>query len=451
MAESQATRTDATWDVAIIGGGAAGLAVAAQCLEAGRRVVLFEREASGAGLKQSQAADSLRRAAFRAALSGQPTRQPMAAAPEEDILAPFQARGLVVVPASAHFIAPDCLEAAGRTYPFRHAVIAAGSAPVVPDTYGLAAASWLLPEAVPELEEAPEHLLILGGGPQAVELAQTHALLGRRVSLVQPQPNILPAHEMELVVRLREALRQAGVTLHENSAVMTVEHAGAGVALMLEGGARLEGSHLVLALGRAPRLSPLDLPAAGIEATPAGVRVRPDLRSTGNRRVWAVGSVADTGAAEPAPGQHAAVVADAMLRGLQTNLGPVAAPRLVRTLPALAQLGLTEAQARAAGQDPQVLRVPLPDGGAGPGVAKLVADRRGRLLGAALLAEQAGEVAALLALAMSRDLTGPEIAALPLPRGTVAETVARAAGNLRGAEFTSSPMRRILGLLHRWQ
>jgi pyruvate/2-oxoglutarate dehydrogenase complex dihydrolipoamide dehydrogenase (E3) component len=451
MAESQATRTDATWDVAIIGGGAAGLAVAARCLEAGRRVVLFEREASGAGLKQSQAADSLRRAAFRAALSGQPTRQPMAAPPEEDILAPFKARGLVVVPASAHFIAPDCLEAAGRTYPFRHAVIAAGSAPVVPDTYGLAAASWLLPEALPELEEAPEHLLILGGGPQAVELAQTHALLGRRVSLVQPQPNILPAHEMELVVRLREALRQAGVTLHENSAVMTVEHAGAGVALMLEGGARLEGSHLVLALGRAPRLSPLDLPAAGIEATPAGVRVRPDLRSTGNRRVWAVGSVADTGAAEPAPGQHAAVVADAMLRGLQTNLGPVAAPRLVRTLPALAQLGLTEAQARAAGQDPQVLRVPLPDGGASPGMAKLVADRRGRLLGAALLAEQAGEVAALLALAMSRDLTGPEIAALPLPRGTVAETVARAAGNLRGAEFTSSPMRRILGLLHRWQ
>lgn len=452
MAESKATRPDATWDVAIIGGGAAGLAVAARCLEAGRRVVLFERETSGASLKQSGAAEALRQAAHRAALSGQPARLPTAGpVTGEDIFAPFQMRGLVVVPASAHFIAPDRLEAAGRTYSFRQAVIAAGSAPVVPDTYGLASVPWLLPEALPGLEEPPEHLLILGGGPEAVELAQTQALLGRRVSLVQPQPNILPSHELELVVPLREVLRQAGVALHENSTVLAVEHAGAGLALLLEGGARVEGSHLVLALGRAPRLSPLDLAAAGIEATPDGVRVREDLRSTGNRRVWAVGSVADTGAVEPAPGQHAAVVAEAMLHGLQAKLGPVGAPRLVRSLPALAQLGQTEAQVRATGQEPQVLRVPLPGGAAGPGMAKLVADRQGRLLGAGLLAEQAGEVAALLALAMSSNLTGPEIAALPVPRGTAVEAVARAAGNLRGAEFTSSPMRRILGLLHRWQ
>lgn len=447
MAESRAPRPDASWGVAIVGGGAAGLAVAARCLEAGRRVVLFEREAPGAALRQAEAADAARRAAHRAAMSGQPGHWPQAQQVSQDPLAPFRARGLVVVQASAHFIAPDCLEAAGRTYPFRHAVVAAGSAPVVPDTYGLAAVPWLFPEALSSLDEVPEHLLILGGGPEAVELAQTHALLGRRVSLVQPEPNILPDQEMELVVPLREALRQAGVTLHENSAVVAVEHAGAGVALVLEGGARVQGSHLLLAIGRAPRLSPLDLPAARIEATPAGITVRGDLRSTGNRRVWAVGSVADTGSGEAAPGQHAAVVADAMLHGLQASLGPVAAPRLVRTVPALAQLGLTEAQVRATSQEPQVLRVPLPGGG----VAKLVADRHGRLQGAGVLADQAGEVAALLAVAASRNLTGPEIAALPLPRGTMAEAVARAAGNLRGAEFTSSPMRRILGLLHRWQ
>jgi pyruvate/2-oxoglutarate dehydrogenase complex dihydrolipoamide dehydrogenase (E3) component len=450
MAESKATRSDATWDVAIVGGGAAGLAVAAHCLEAGRRVVLFEREAPGASLRQSRAADGLRLAARHAALSGQPAPHRVAPPAAEDILAPFQARGLTVVPASAHFIAPDCLEAAGRTYSFRHAVIAAGSAAVVPDTYGLASVSWLLPEALPELEEVPEHLLILGGGAEAVELAQTHALLGRRVSLVQPEPNILPGHEMELVVALREALRRAGVTLHENSTVHSVEHAGAGVALVLAGGARLEGSHLVLAVGRAPRLSPLDLAAARVEATPAGVTVRGDLRSTGNRRVWAVGSVADTGSAEAAPGQHAAVVAASMLHGLDASLGPAAAPRLVRSLPALAQFGLTEAEARAAGRDPQVVRVPLPEGSFGPGMAKLVADRRGRLLGAGLLAEEAGEVAAVLATAASRNLTALEFAALPLPRGTLAEAIARAAGNLRGAEFPSSPMRRILGMLHRW-
>ncbi|MBO1075378.1 FAD-dependent oxidoreductase [Roseomonas marmotae] len=442
----------ATWDVAIIGGGGAGLAVAAACLESGQRVVLFERDAPGGSLRQDLATEALLAAARGAALSGRVPAMPrQAEAAGGDLLAPFRARGLEVVPASAHFIAPDRLEAAGRSYPFRNAVIAAGRAPLVPDLYGLAAVPWLTPESLPVLEESPEHLLILGGEAEAVEIAQAHALLGRRVSLVTPEPNILPGQELELVVPLREALRRAGVTLHENAAVLTVEHAGAGVALLLEGGARLEGSHLVLAMGHAPRLAPLDLPAGQVEATARGVTVREDLRSTTNRRVWAAGWAADTGLPAAAAGQHAAVVADGMLRGLRARLSQVAPPRLVRSLPALAQLSMTEAEARAAGHDPQLLRVPLPDGLFGLEQAKLVADRQGRLLGAAVLAERAGEVAALLALAADQGLTGAEIAALPLPHGTLAASIARAAGNLRGTEFPSPPMRRILGVLDRWK
>jgi pyruvate/2-oxoglutarate dehydrogenase complex dihydrolipoamide dehydrogenase (E3) component len=443
MAEPQAP-----WDVAIIGGGGAGLAVAARCLEAGRRVVLFERDRPGGSLRRAEAAEALRMAARQALLNGRAAPAALAAE-NDDLIAPFLARGLTLVPASAHFVAPDRLEAAGRSYPFRKAVIASGSTPMVPDIEGLATVPWLLPEALPALEEAPDHLLILGGGAEAVALAQAHALLGRHVSLVQPAPNILPGFELELVVALRDAVRQTGVALHENSDVATVEHAGGGVALLLGGTARLEGSHLVLAMDRTPRLSPLDLAAGRVDATARGIAVRSDLRSASNPRVWAVGSAADTGASDAAPGQHAALVAATMLQGLRGETGTVSAPRVARTLPALAQLGLTEAGARDAGHDPQVLRVPLPNGLFGPGQAKLVADRQGRLLGAALLADEAGEVMAMLALAASRQMTGPEIAALPLPRGTLAETVARAAGNLQGPQFPSSPMQRILGAFHR--
>jgi pyruvate/2-oxoglutarate dehydrogenase complex dihydrolipoamide dehydrogenase (E3) component len=250
---------------------------------------------------------------------------------------------------------------------------------------------------------------------------------------------------------LRHHLRRAGIAVHENTAVLTVEHAGGGVALLLAGGARVEGSHLLLALGRAPNLSPLDLPAARIGTTPRGVAVRRDLRCPDNVRVWVAGSIADTGWAETAHGQHAAVVADAMLRGLRASLGDVAPPQVVRTLPAIAQLGPTEAEARSAGREPQALRLPLDGTPHGPGLVKLLADGSGRLLGASLLAPGAAEAAALLAVALENGMSARTRAAQPMPRGTLAAAIAQAASGLGGTGFPSPPMRRILGALDRWR
>lgn len=439
------------WDVAIIGAGGAGLAIAAACLQAKRRVVLFERAGSPGGSRQGHA--GLLAAAQRA---GDGRQVPWgswhtASAKTPAALAPFVARGVEVVAASAHFIATDCIEAAGRTYPFQQAVIAAGCMPLVPDLHGLAGIPWLTPDTLDTLKEAPDHLLVLGGDAEAVELALAHAQLGCRVSLVQQAPNILPGQDLELVDPLRHHLRRAGIAVHENAAVLTVEHAGGGVALRLEGGARVEGSHLLLAMGRAPNLSPLDLPAARIGTTPRGVAVRRDLRSPDNAKVWAAGSIADTGWAEAAHGQHAAVVADAMLRGLRASLGDVAPPQLVRTQPALAQLGPTEVEARAAGRDPQALRLPLDGTPHGPGLVKLLADRNGQLLGASILAHGAAEASALLALALNNGLSARALAAQPMPRGTLAAAIAQAASSLGGTEFPSPPMRRILGALDRWR
>lgn len=445
MPDHTQPRRNQPWDVAIIGAGGAGLAVAAACLRHGRRVVIFER---GAPARPDHAA--LLGAAKLAASGQRPVwgswHRPAASAP----LAPFRARGAEVVEASAHFIADDCIEAAGRTYTFRHAVIAAGTTPLVPDIPGLAAIPWLTPDTIGALEEAPEHLLVLGGGAKAVELAQAHALLGCRVSLVQPAPNILPGEDLELVDPLRHYLRRNGLDLHENTQVQKVEHAGGGVALRLEGGARIEGSHLLLALGQSPNLSALDLPAAHIGATARGVAVRKDLRSPDNARVWAAGSIADTGWEAAPHGQHAAIVTEGMLHSLRASLGESPPPRLTRTLPALAQLGLTEKEAREAGHEPQALRLSLDGTPHGPGLVKLVARRDGRLLGASLLCPNAAEAAAMLALALERGLSARELAAQPMPRGTLAEAIAGAATGLSGTDFPSSPMRRILGVLDRW-
>jgi pyruvate/2-oxoglutarate dehydrogenase complex dihydrolipoamide dehydrogenase (E3) component len=395
---------NATWDVAIIGGGPSGRAVAEACLQAKRRTVLFERG-------------------------------------DTSSLAALQSRGLSVVPASAHFIAPDRIEAAGRSHAFHQAVIAAGCNPLVPNLYGLAGQAWLTPGGLADAGPQ-QHLLILGGGAEAVALAQSRALAGGRVSLIQTEPNILPDHDIELVSKLRDVLRAGGVELHENTVLHNAEPDAGGIALVLEGGARISGSRLVIATGAAPRLAPLDLAAGRIDVTDSGLTLRDDLRSSSNGRVWAAGSA--TG--QPAsPGHHAAIVAEAMLRGRPRANGPDPAPRVVGTHPALVQVGATEAELRATDDQLQVTRLPLPGG-----LAKLLADKNGRLLGFSLLAEGVAETAALLSVALSRRMTGTELASLPLPRGSMAEAIARAAGTFGGTDFPSSPMRRILGVLDRW-
>src|SRR5262249_39301172 len=147
-------------------------------------------------------------------------------------------------------------------------------------------------ETVFELDRLPAHLLVLGGGPVGCELAQAFRRLGARVSLVD-MASLLPKDDPELVALLRRALIKDGVDLYEGHKVLRAEAAGAGIALALEGEMgkhRLEGSHLLVAAGRQPRVADLGLEAAGIAASPKGIAVDARLRTT-NHRVYALGDV----------------------------------------------------------------------------------------------------------------------------------------------------------------
>ncbi|PHK96940.1 dihydrolipoamide dehydrogenase [Pseudoroseomonas rhizosphaerae] len=447
-------------DVAIIGAGAAGLSVAAIAASLGRSVVLFERDRMGGaclntGCVPTQAllAAARRAAALRggARLGVEArdvavdwpavrahVRQAIAQAAPQFSEERLRAQGVTVVRASAHFVAPDRIEAAGRTYGFRRAVIATGRAPLVPDLPGLVNLPWLTGETLLDLEEAPRHLLVLGGGATGAEMAQAHARLGCRVTLIELRPNILADEDAEMRLPVREALRRDGVEVLENTQVVDAERAGDGVALRLDSGALVQGSHLFFAMGHAPRLAALDLAAAGIEATPRGVAVGRDLRSPGNRRVWAAGAVADPEGLGPrgqahAAALHARVVARGMLHRLPARLEHDALPRIVHTTPELAQLGMTEAEARAAGHAVRVARQPFSGNlraiaeGETEGQVKLVLDGAGRLLGAGIVGHGAAEVAATLGLMMGRKLPLSALAEAVLPTATRAEAARQAA------------------------
>ncbi|MFB9972100.1 FAD-dependent oxidoreductase [Pseudoroseomonas cervicalis] len=463
-------------DLAIIGAGAAGRAVAGIAASLGLSVVLFEREREaeslgrGHGAAQALLAAAHRAAALRGSALGirsegadidwpalrRHVRESEAAALAAESAARPRGEGITLVQASAHFTAPDRIEAAGRIHRFRRAVIAAGRAPVVPDLPGLVGLPWLTRETLLALDTPPRHLLVLGGGATGVEMAQAHARLGCRVTLVEAAPNILADEEPELRLTLREALRQDGVEILENSRAMALEPAPEGLALVLEGGARLTGSHLLFAVGHAPRLAPLDLPAANVAVTPRGVATGRDLRSTSNRRVWAAGDIADPQGMDPrraaaASDRHAAVLARSLLFRLPARLDDAALPRRIGTEPELAQIGLTEAEARAAGHTPRIQRQSLAASpraiaeGDTAGLAKLVLDGQGRLLGAGLLGRGAGELAALLGLMIGHKLPLSALAELPLAPSSRAEVLREAAAALYTPPWAAPIMRRLAG------
>ncbi|MBX6374306.1 MAG: FAD-dependent oxidoreductase [Acetobacteraceae bacterium] len=474
----------ADYDVAIIGAGAAGLSIAAFSAQLGLKVALIERGRMGGdclnyGCVPSKA---LLAAAHRAQAAREAGRFGIRLPPPEidwaavrahvrgavDRIAPndseerFRALGADVIRASAHFVAPDAIEAGGRRYTFRRAVVAAGSAPVVPAIPGLAEVPYVTNETIFDLEDPPGHLIVLGGGPIGLEMAQAHARLGCLVTVIEAAPSIAGREDPELVEGLRQALRAEGVTLREGATLRRVEpDEPGGLVAVLEDGSRIAGTHLLLAVGRAPRLAGLDLPAAGIEATRQGIATDLSLRSVSNRRVWAAGDIADPRGLGPRAfthvcSQHAAIVARSMLFRLPAKLDYAALPRVIYTDPELAQVGLTEAEAREAGHTAlRILRWPLSDNdravaeGRPEGLVKLITTPKGRLLGASVLGARAGDMAGIFGLMIGRKLPLSALAGLVLPYPTLAEAAKRAAGEFFTPKLLSPVAKRLAGLLMR--
>ncbi|MCR0982483.1 FAD-dependent oxidoreductase [Roseomonas populi] len=447
-------------DIAVIGAGEAGRGIAALARALGLRVTLFERGAMGGEAPDPAiTAASLRGLAARAALMRDSQRfglgeGPVAvdwlalrthlAAADADAApdstpARFEAMGIEMVRGAARFAGPDRVGAAGREWTFRRAVIATGAQPVVAALEGLEVLPYLTEDTLPELEDRPNHLLILGGAPFGLEMAQALARLGARVTLVSPMP-LAPGFDRDMVEGVARALRRDGVNLVEGVEAARAERAADGLALLLADGTRIEGSHILLALGRVPRLAGLDLIAAGIGAE-GPLAVDGGLRVAGNRRVWAAGGAIG----RPGAGD-VAVLARSMLFRLPT---PAAAPeptRAIRTEPALVQLGNTAGEA-------QRLRWPLADtarGAAedvGEGLVTLFVDGGGRLAGASLLAPGGMEMAGMLAMGLGRPVS--ELGGAPLPHPALSAGIARAALEHRAPALSNPALRWVAGIAKR--
>ncbi|MBB5693634.1 FAD-dependent oxidoreductase [Muricoccus pecuniae] len=445
-------------DIAVIGAGETGRGLAALAAALGLRVTLFERGAMGGEAPDPEiAAAALRAAGARAAGARGAARMGIgtgevpvdwlalrthlaaadADAAPDSTAARFEAMGVEVVRAAARFSAPDAVGAAGREWRFRRALIATGAAPVVPALEGLETVPYLTADTIHELDVRPDHLLVLGGGGFGLEMAQAFARLGARVTLLAAS-RIAPDSDPVLANGLGRALRRDGVNLMEGHEAVRAERREGGVALLLADGTRLEGSHLLLALGRAPRLAGLDLVAAGL--TGSVPEVDGTLRVAGNRRIWAAG-----GCIGRPGGTDLGTLARSMLFRLPGTPGTPPAVRAIRTEPALVEIG-----ALGGGE---TLRWPLADTtraaaeGIEEGLVTLSVDRRGGLAGAGLLAPGGLEMAGMLALSVGRPVS--ELAAAALPQPSLSAAIARAALEHRAPAFGSPAVRWLAGIAKR--
>lgn len=465
-----------TPDLCVIGAGSGGLSVVAAAAAMGVSVVLVERGEMGGdclntGCVPSKAliaaghtAHAMRHAARFGIRAVEPVvdfgktldhvRGVIADIAPNDSEARFKAMNAQVIRASARFTSPDTLEAGGRTIRARRFVVATGSSPVLPPIPGLEQVRVLTNETIFSLDRMPTRLVILGGGPIGLELAQAFRRLGCEVVVLE-LGRALMREDPEFADIVTTRLQAEGVVLREGVKVARVESRGEGLRVHLEGGETIDGSHLLAAAGRRANVENLGLDAAGVRYGPKGIEVGADLRSS-NRRIYAVGDVAGGAQFTHAANYHAGLVVRATLFRLRVRLAPHLIPRVTYTDPEIAVAGLSEAEARAGHDKIRVLRWPFADndrartGRETAGHVKVILDRKGRILGAGIVGPQAGELIAMWQLAITQGLKISAIAGLVLPYPTLSEASKRAAVTAYTAALSNKWLRRLLGVLRKF-
>lgn len=468
-----------TCDIAVIGAGSGGLMVAAGAAMLGATTVLVERGKMGgdclnygcvpskALISAARHAVSWRHAEALGVRYGEPevdftavmrhVHDTIAAIAPHDSVERFTALGVQVIQGEAAFTAPDSLMVGQRAIRARRFVVATGSAPHIPAIDGLAETPYLTNETIFGLNEQPLHLLVLGGGPIGIEMAQAFRRLGSKVTLIERQ-HCLPREDQELSSLVLETLRSEGVDIRERTDVTHARDTASGIVLTLRnpdgGEERLAGSHLLVATGRRPVTDGLNLAAAGIAVGEKGITVDSGLRTT-NRRVYAIGDVTGLSPFTHTAAYHAGLVLKNALFRLPVRADHDTIPRVTYSDPELAVVGLDEAAARSRHGTIRILRSPFSANdraraeGRIDGMVKVIASPRGRLLGVSIVGPHAGDLLQPWSLALGHRIGIGAMQGMIVPYPTRGDAGKRAAGDFFRPRLLHPLVRRLVRLLAR--
>lgn len=458
-------------DLCVIGAGSGGLTVAAVASQLGLDTVLIERARMGgdclnfgcvpskALIAAATAAEAVRRAPAFGVNAGAPqtdfarvrahVHDVIASIAPQDSAERFEGLGVRVIAAEARFIARDAVRAGDTTVKARRFVIATGSSPAIPPIPGLKDVRYLTNETIFDLAERPEHLIVIGGGPIGCEIAQAYRRLGARVTIIEAA-RTLANEDPELATIVTNQLRKDGVAILESA---KVEGVASNLTVQTSHGP-IGGSHLLVATGRRANIAALDLDKAGIAHTPRGITVSRALRSS-NPRVYAVGDAAGGLQFTHLAAHHAGIVIRNALFRMPARADAAPVPRVTYTAPELAQVGLTEQQARETHRDIRILRWPFAENDRAraerdtAGFVKLIATPKGRLLGAGIVGPHAGELIQSWILPTARGMKLKDLASLILPYPTLGEAGKRAATTFYAPRLFAPRTKRLVRFLTR--
>jgi len=464
-------------DVLVIGAGSGGLSVAAGASQMGADVVLLEGHKMGGdclnfGCVPSKALIASGKAAYGQRHSAQYGVKDAAgdvdyAAAKDHVadviaqIAPvdsqerFEGFGINVIREYGRFISENSVQAGDNVITARRIVIATGSSPLVPPIPGLENVPFETNETLFDLREKPDHLLIIGGGPIGMEMAQAHIRLGCKVTVIEGS-KALGKDDPELAAVVLESLKDEGVVIEEDALAAEIRGTAGAIEVEAKDGRIFKGSHLLMAVGRKANTEKLELEKAGIRPSKTGIKVDESLRTT-NKKVYAIGDVAGGLQFTHVAGYHAAVIIRSMLFGLPSKAKTAHIPWATYTDPELAQVGLTEAQAkRKHGPQLEVVRFHYNHND------RAIAERKtkgfikvmvvkGRPVGASIVGYQAGELINLWALALANNMKMGQIAAMVAPYPTIGEINKRAAGAYFTPRlFESDKVKRVVGFIQRY-
>lgn len=421
------------YDLAIIGAGSGGLVAANFAAAAGAHVALIEKHRIGgdctwtgcvpskALLKAAKIAHQARTASrFGLCALLEPVnlkavmdyvRQSIASVYQHESPEVLRAKGLEVFLGQARFTDAHTLRVAlpdsETIIAAKHTIICSGARPLIPQVEGLEDVRHLTYETIFDLETLPKHLLVMGGGPIGIEMAQAFLRLGSEVSVFQSQPRLIPKDEPEAAEVLTECLRQEGAKLFLNAKVLSVSQTGSDIMLRTDA-SEFTGDALLVATGRTPNVDSLDLQNAGVNFSAKGIAVNDELQ-TNIKHIYAAGDCLGGPQFTHYAGYQAFYAArNALFPG--SSKGVVqSVPWTTFTDPEIAHAGFTEAEARDRHEEigvrvmqmKQVDRAVTESDTAG--FIKVIHKKDGTVLGATVVAERAGEVIHEWALAIAHN------------------------------------------------
>jgi pyruvate/2-oxoglutarate dehydrogenase complex dihydrolipoamide dehydrogenase (E3) component len=466
-------------DICVIGGGAAGLTVAAAAAALGVSVVLVEKAKMGgdclntgcvpskALIAAARRATDIRTAPEFGITADDPrvnfpavmahVRGVIAGITPNDSAERFTGLGVIVRRGEAGFIDRRTVAVDNARIRARRFVIATGSRPAIPPIPGLSTVPYLTNETIFDLKRLPARLVVIGAGPVGLELAQAFRRLGSDVTVLEAE-RALANDDPELVALLLETLRSEGIDIREGVHVTRLTRRGrTAMRVTMEGESGpeiLDATHLLIATGRRPDLESLGLKQARIAFDERGIKVNSRLR-TRNHRVYAIGDVAAGPHFTHWANYQAGLVVRSILFRFGGKVSPEILPWITFTEPELAHVGIGEAEAPRRYRKISVLRWPLSENDRAQtdrttrGLVKLIATKKGRIVGADILAHDAGELIAPLVLAVSQHMNVEALATAVFPYPTRSDAARRAAMSFYARKLDSPWLRRLVRLLRK--